>query len=120
LVLGAEGDEQEAPGSDERVHPALQKDLAAAVDPVEILDQDDDRLPAALHQASHDADQLALPEFGVARGGRRLGVGQAPDGAGLADDAHDLAVSLAAASERRLEGPQVVGAPDETREAARP
>jgi hypothetical protein len=69
VVLGAEVQQQEARRARDGVHPLLEEDLAAGIQPVEVLDERRDTpRPArvgALHEAAQYAEELALLRIGI-------------------------------------------------------
>jgi hypothetical protein len=67
VVLGPKVHEQQGARPPDRLHPLLEKGQAAAVHPVQVLDQRDAglRLSGLLHQASQHAEELALARLGV-------------------------------------------------------
>jgi len=77
VVLGAEGDQEERARAGHRVDQRLDERRAAAVDPVEILPQQQRRLAAAtsLGDALHDDEEPSLPRLGshAQRGIRGIG-----------------------------------------------
>jgi hypothetical protein len=82
-VLGPEVEQQECARRHDGLGDRVEERLAAAVDPVEVLDQDDVRRARDLRadQPAHDRQQTILS---------RLGVAAAPGGLVLVGDADEL------------------------------
>src|SRR5262249_34884020 len=67
MVFGTRRREEQRPGGSDPLDERDEQRLAARVDPVEILEQDDRRLAAAPHldQSPHEREELALACLGV-------------------------------------------------------
>ena len=65
MVLGPVVDQQEEPGRGQALHQAVEQGLRLGIDPVQVLENDEDRLPLALpEQQVLDGVERALPALG--------------------------------------------------------
>jgi len=78
-VLGAVVHDEQAVRAGDRVHPVPQPRLAGAVEPVQVLDEDQPRAlrRRLLQQAARHAGELAVAQFGVHARGRLRRIGDA-------------------------------------------
>ena len=79
VVLGTEVQEEQRPRPGRRLDRHLDERLAGGIEPVEVLDQPNGRLPAAprLHDALDDGEEQALPGLGLHAGRGTFRIGNA-------------------------------------------
>lgn len=78
-VLGTKVHEHEGPGAPRGFHHLRQEFVAARIDPVRVVDEDQDGFACAarLHQVSHEREELPFPSLGIHARRHAVGIAHA-------------------------------------------